>query len=45
VVMVNPRTGETATCPTSLRGLNPWSQQQACVGDYIVSGWIRAQRD
>jgi len=45
VVMVNPRTGETATCPTSLRGLNPWSQQQACVGDYIVSGWIRVQRD
>lgn len=39
VVMVNPRTGETAVCRESLRGLNPWSQKEACVGDYITQGW------
>jgi hypothetical protein len=45
VVMVNPRTGETATCREELRGLNPWSQKEACVGDYITKGWIRAGYD
>src|SRR5207253_11100373 len=29
----------------SLRGLNPWSQQQACIGDYIAGGWIRSGQD
>jgi len=42
VVMVNPRTGETATCRESMKGLNPWSQKEACVGDYIAQGWRRA---
>jgi len=42
VAMVNPRTGETATCKASLQGLNPWSQQETCIGDHIAGGWIRA---
>jgi hypothetical protein len=42
VVMVNPRTGETATCRESHHGLNPWSQKEACIGHYIAGGWIRA---
>ena len=41
VVMLNPRTDETATCRKSLMGLNPWSQQEACIGDYMAQGWIR----
>ena len=41
VVMLNPRTGETATCPAS--PLNPWSQQEACVGQYIAQGWKRLE--
>jgi hypothetical protein len=41
VVMLNPRTGETAVCPAS--PLNPWSQQQACVGDHIAQGWRRQE--
>ncbi len=41
VVMVNPRTGETTICKEDLRGLNPWSQKEACVGDHITQGWIR----
>jgi hypothetical protein len=45
VVMVNPRTGETAICGESLRGLNPWSQKEACIGHYIAGGWIRGDRD
>lgn len=38
-VMLNPRTGETMTCRAS--SLNPWSQQEACVGDHIAQGWRR----
>jgi len=45
VVMVNPRTGEAAICRESLRGLNPWSQQEACIGDHITRGWTRASQD
>ncbi len=45
VVMVNPRTGEAAICRESLRGLNPWSQREACIGDYITQGWTRASQD
>jgi len=41
VAMVNPRTGEKAICPAS--PLNPWSQQQACIGDHIAQGWKRAE--
>jgi len=41
VVMLNPRTGETAMCRASLQGLNPWSQQEACIGDHIAGGWVR----
>jgi len=44
VVMVNPRTGEASICRESLRGLNPWSQQEACIGGYIAGGWVRAGR-
>jgi len=43
--MINPRTGEKATCRESLKGLNPWSQKEACVGKYIAEGWIRADGD
>lgn len=41
VVMQNPRTGETATCRASLMGLNPWSQQDACIVGHIATGWRR----
>ncbi len=43
VAMVNPRNGETATCRES--PLNPWSQQEACIGGYIAQGWKRASQD
>lgn len=39
VQLVNPRTGETAVCPAHPG--NPWSQQQACIGDHIARGWAR----
>jgi len=45
VVMVNPRTGEAAICTESLQGLNPWSQKEACVGDYTARGWRRASQE
>ncbi len=41
VVMLNPRTGETVTCRAA--PLNPWSQQEACVGDHIAQGWKRLE--
>jgi hypothetical protein len=41
VVILDPRTGETTTCRAS--PLNPWSQQDACVGDYIAHGWRRVE--
>jgi hypothetical protein len=41
VGMQNPRTGDTATCRASLRGLNPWSQQDACIARHIAQGWRR----
>lgn len=41
VVMRNPRTDETVTCEASLKGLNPWSQQDTCIADCIERGWIR----
>lgn len=41
VVMLNPRTGETATCSAS--PLNPWSQQETCVGQHIAQGWKRLE--
>ena len=44
VALANPRTGETAVCPASARGINPWSQQEACIGGHIASGWIRIPR-
>jgi hypothetical protein len=42
VVMRDPRTGETATCKASLAGFNPWSQQDACIGEHIAGGWVLA---
>jgi len=41
VILINPRTGETDTCTASLHGFNPWSQQEACIGEHITSGWVR----
>jgi hypothetical protein len=41
VVMLNPRTGETATCTERLLGLNPWSQTEACIAGYTAQGWTR----
>ncbi len=41
VVMRNPRTDETMTCKASWKGLNPWSQQEACIAKYIQRGWVR----
>ncbi len=43
VAMQNPRTGDTATCRASLWGLNPWSQQEACIADHIAQGWKRLE--
>jgi hypothetical protein len=40
-VMLNPRSGETTTCRAS--SWNPWSQQEACVGDHIAQGWRRLE--
>ncbi len=45
VVMHNPRTGETATCNASLMGLNPWSQQDACIAGHIAQGWRRTNHE
>ena len=39
VIMLNPRTGETKACLAN--PLNPWSQQDACIGEYIAQGWRR----
>ena len=39
VVMLDPRTGDTAICRAS--PLNPWSQQAGCIGDRIAQGWKR----
>jgi len=41
VALVNPRTGQTAVCPASAHGIDPWSQQEACIGEHIAGGWIR----
>jgi hypothetical protein len=41
VVMLNPRTGKTMTCRVS--PLNPWSQQQACIGNRIAEGWKKLE--
>ena len=41
VAMHNRRTGDAATCRASLWGLNPWSQQDACIADHIAQGWRR----
>lgn len=43
VVMVNPRTGETATCEGAPGGVNPWSQTMACVTDREAQGWMRRE--
>ena len=45
VVMVNPRTSEAAMCRESLQGLNPWSQKEACIGDYVARGWRRGSQE
>ena len=45
VHVVDPRTGETVTCRASMTGLNPWSQQDACVADYLAQGWNRAPQE
>ena len=45
VAMQNPRTGDTATCRASLWGLNPWSQQDACIADHIAQGWRRTSTE
>ena len=43
VVMLNARTGDAVTCHA--RPLNPWSQQEACIGDLIGQGWKRLVND
>lgn len=43
VTMLNPRTGDTAICRAS--SLNPFSQQEACIGEYIAQGWRRVSGD
>jgi hypothetical protein len=45
VVMENPRTGMSAVCQQSLRGLNPWSQTMACVSSHEAQGWIRSGQE
>ena len=41
VAMVDPRTGDTTICRAS--PLNPWSQQESCIGDHIAQGWKRPE--
>ena len=41
VVMVDPRTGATTICRAS--PLNPWSQQDSCIGDHVAQGWKRSE--
>jgi hypothetical protein len=41
VVMLNPRTGDTRICRA--HPMDPWSQQQACIGDLVTQGWKRSQ--
>src|SRR5262249_1363297 len=41
VLVLNPRTGETTTCRAG--ALNPWSQQEACVGDHLAHGWRKLE--
>jgi hypothetical protein len=41
VVMLDPLTGEMTTCRAS--SLNPWSQQEACVGDHLAQGWKKLE--
>ncbi len=43
VPMRQPQTGATALCRESLHGLDPWSQNDACVAGYEAQGWIREQ--
>lgn len=43
VVLVDPRTDERAVCRASLGGMNPWSQQEACVGAHTAEGWRRVE--
>jgi hypothetical protein len=45
VAMQDPRTGDATVCRASLLGLNPWSQQDACIADHIAQGWRRAAPD
>ena len=42
VVLMDPRTGTSTVCRESLRGVNPWSQQEACVGEHLAKGWVKA---
>jgi hypothetical protein len=39
VVMKNPKTGETTTCPGTPGGVNPWSQNYACAAAHAAQGW------
>jgi hypothetical protein len=42
VVMQNPRSGARASCGGSWSDLDPWSQTDACVGNYEAAGWVRS---
>jgi hypothetical protein len=42
VALRNPVTGEVASCHGGPLGeLNPWSQFDMCVENYVAEGWTR----
>jgi uncharacterized protein YceK len=39
VTVEDPRTGKSVVCSEGAFDWSPWSQREACVGDYLVQGW------
>jgi hypothetical protein len=39
IVLKDPRSDASVTCPQSLGGLDPWSQTYACVARHAAQGW------
>lgn len=39
-VLRDPVSGEARTCRSSLQGLNPWTQSDACVAAAVAQGWV-----
>jgi hypothetical protein len=39
IVLKDPRSGASVTCPQSVGGLDPWSQTYACAAGHAAQGW------